>query len=156
MKADEKVEEKLHKNPLLTNEEIEIYMEAANKSACFAERMRKMYITQQIAYKLKQVENLTNFVTDEELYEAGFDKVEVSNYQEFNKRTIYDKQRNFVNAKIDPIISKLKTVPGLFHIAYSLTCSEQLDLLREELNRAEKTEVVVELSYEEDEEYYRR
>lgn len=156
MNVDEKVEKKLPKNPLLTNEEIETYMEAAYKSARFAERMRVLYDIKRIAHKIDQVENLTNFVTDEELYKAGFDQVQVSNYQEFNKRTTYEKQRNFVNAKIDPIISKLRTVPGLFNRAYSLACSEQFDLLREELNRAEKTDVFVEQSYEVDEEYYKR
>lgn len=156
MKADEEVEEKSPKNPLLTNEEIEIYMEAANKSACFVESIRKMFITQEIADKIKQVENLTLFVTDEELYKADFNQTEVYYYQQFSKRTMFERQRNFVNAKIDPITSKLKTVPDLFHTAYILACREKFDLLREVLNRAEKPEVVVEQSYEKYEEYYKR
>ena len=134
-------------NRLLSEEEVNAYIDAAVKSISFEKRFKGILKTDEFADKLNHLKSSTLVVTNEELYEVGLTKDEVTRYQEFCKQTMRNRERNFENPIVAPISAKVKSVSGLVTKVFQLLYAERIDLAREELLKVKKSQVVPEHSY---------
>lgn len=134
-------------NCLLSEEEVKAYIDAAVKSISFEKRFKGILKTDEFADKLNQLKSSTLVVTNEELYEVGLTKDELTRYQEFCKQTMRNRERNFENPIVAPISAKVKSVSGLVTKVFQLLYAERIDLAREELLKVKKSQVVPEHSY---------
>ena len=134
-------------NRLLTEEEVNAYIDAAVKSINFEKRIQVILHTDEFADKLNRLKSSSDVVTKEELYEVGLTEYEAISYQEFYKQTMRNREKNLGNPTVAPISEKVKRVPGLAVKVFELISAERIDLAREELLKVKKSQVVPEHSY---------
>lgn len=134
-------------NRLLAEEEVNAYIDAAVKSINFETRVKVILHIDEFAHKLNQLKRSKFFVTNEELYKVGLTQYEANSYQEFYKKTMENREKNFGNPTVAPISAKVKSVSGLETKVFELLSAERIDSAREELLKVKKSKVVPEHSY---------